>query len=364
MHLNRVIMPEIVLGRRGHPQVIEAYKHFMKGIHKVWNEEEKIHKWLIPAVSDRTTGAPDANLANHHLMCRLFRDNNGKVYYIGKDFAQALSKFDREIPIDTLPKKFYGYIQFAEGALQDDSGFVDGAFVTIATLEDMGYSKEEGDLDSDLGISISYGNLGKDPSMGSPTACKFASVLKRLHTVEHLYDSTAHVDDQISQELVASLIKGAKQPAERTEKIIKDLRLPVIRAIINTIVYIHSADPDLEKLAPLDQFSNKKRSEVRKTQSVENHLSVPVTLVGWKYHAANAYTVDQTKVSAHMRWQRCGVKNSQVKLIFINEHIRRYRKETQDEEPTDQSSGLTTTYTDSSVGHTNNCSDHSTSMAT
>ena len=171
-------------------------------------------------------------------MCRLFRDNNGKVYYIGKDFAQALSKFDREIPIDTLPKKFYGYIQFAEGALQDDSGFVDGAFVAVATLEEMGYGKEEGDLDSDLGISISHGNLGKDPALGSPTACKFASVLKRLHTIESLYDSTDHVDDHISQELVADLIKGTNQLPEKSQKIVKDLRLPVIRAIINTIVYI------------------------------------------------------------------------------------------------------------------------------
>jgi hypothetical protein len=332
MNLNRIIFPEIILGRRGNPEVIKTYKTFMKQIFKRWDESAGREKWLIPAVKDPFTGRPDENLANHHLLSKVFKEKNGKTYYLNKDFAVALSKIDREIPVDILPRNFIGYIQFADGALCDDTGEVDGALVWISTLGEIGYGSEPGYTSEDLAISISYGNRSIDPETGPPTVCKFASVLRKLSTMEDLYDLTEHKDESyLSNPSALSLIKGPKNLGGS----VKDLRLPVLRAILNAVIYVHSADPELEKLAPLKDFTNTKRAELKKKHSVHNNLTVPVTLLHWNYHSETIYSMDQTIVSAHLRWQRCGVGLSQVKLILIKEHARKFKN-------TVSSLGLTT----------------------
>lgn len=102
--------------------------------------------------------------------------------------------------------------------------------------------------------------------------------------------------------------------------------MQLYRFLINALVYIKSGDPDLRDYTPPKKpanFSGRERAWVRANR--ENSL-YPMTLVGFGYKKPNLRHVDESAVTGHFRWQPYGTGRTQVKLIWISAHVRKYEK--------------------------------------
>ena len=200
--------------------------------------------------------------------------------------------------------------QFASGALKDDTGPISGAIVVIDTIDGLGYRNKTGSDDNDLALSLSYYGIDEDhPEMGPTVVTKLSCPLSRSKVA-----GITNAIDELN-------LEGHRDPEERRAS-----RLPVYRAIINALIYLRSADPEIMKLRPLAELTNKKRVEEKHRVPVHNELTVPISVLNWGYHEGNSYSVDSSFVQTHMRWQRCGPGLSQVKLVWVREHERRYKK--------------------------------------
>jgi hypothetical protein len=96
-----------------------------------------------------------------------------------------------------------------------------------------------------------------------------------------------------------------------------------MNGIVNTAVYVNSQDPEIEELRPLRLYDRKQLSQIENTKR-ENLCTLPVRLVHWGYY--RRYHVGSTTVSGHFRWQPCGVGLKDVKLVWIEDHVRNYNQ--------------------------------------
>ena len=95
-----------------------------------------------------------------------------------------------------------------------------------------------------------------------------------------------------------------------------------ISFVAKCMLYINSGEPDLVKEAvtkPNSKNEKKIRNHWKKNYPFE------LIRVGYGFHG-KTYSVDSTEVSGHFRWQPCGVGRQQLKLIWIDEHIRNYKR--------------------------------------
>lgn len=97
---------------------------------------------------------------------------------------------------------------------------------------------------------------------------------------------------------------------------------PIVEYALRCIAYIRSADPDLRHLRPeIPKHASERKLKAFKAT---NPNLFPVTWVSWDWKRPRVFGVDETSVTGHFRWQRCGKNNSQVKLIWIDEHVRHF----------------------------------------
>lgn len=91
---------------------------------------------------------------------------------------------------------------------------------------------------------------------------------------------------------------------------------------VKSALYIKSGDPDLQpEIAP--KYPTTKKAKKLKAFA-RNHCLFDVINVGYSYHN-RLYHVDGTQVSGHFRWQPYGPGMTKVKLIWIEEHERKYK---------------------------------------
>jgi hypothetical protein len=100
------------------------------------------------------------------------------------------------------------------------------------------------------------------------------------------------------------------------------------RLLAAVIMYIHSGQPDVSSF--IKSMRRKEKNKLTKKldlhpESVEA-FDHEVHFVGMNWKKPIHYHVDGTIVKGHFRWQPCGVRNSQVKLIWINEHERNFKQ--------------------------------------
>jgi hypothetical protein len=97
--------------------------------------------------------------------------------------------------------------------------------------------------------------------------------------------------------------------------------------VMKCLMYIHSGDPDLRAYrAPRAETQNPKKLR-RFAKDHANQSLVNMTLVGYDFKKGVVYTKDETSVTGHFRWQPYGPARMQVKLIWIDEHVRHFKTE-------------------------------------
>ena len=92
---------------------------------------------------------------------------------------------------------------------------------------------------------------------------------------------------------------------------------------LKCLVYINSAEPDLvNTTAPVCE----KKNPAKRRKFYKSICPYNITNIGYAFHG-RTYSIDETSVVGHYRWQPCGPEKSQVKLIWIDEHSRTYGKD-------------------------------------
>lgn len=97
-----------------------------------------------------------------------------------------------------------------------------------------------------------------------------------------------------------------------------------VQYILKCLLYINSGDPDLREFKPAPKPKNAKAI---KRWRRENLATVPIILVGFDYKKPRQFASGESFVNTHERWQPYGPGKSLVKLIWVKEHTRHYKKE-------------------------------------
>ena len=229
---------------------------------------------------------------------------NTPTYKISENFFKLVKTLNRGIPCRSVQlHNKYKYFIF------NDTEF-EGAFVTSWDFSDAwDYDNERDTIENNfLGLKIALTNKEYDPTNMKVFNMAIVGSEFNIENIDH--------------------VKNTKEMGGRETSCIIysgddiDKYYPTIVGILNTLIYLNSKDPDIEQLKPLRLY-NKKQLRIIGESKSKSVATVPIKLVGWSYYGRN-YSVDETMVSGHLRWQPCGVKNTDVKLIWINEHSRGY----------------------------------------
>ena len=322
MDLDVITHPEIVAGKRGLQSAIDIYKHLIPKVDVV-DGGVRLTDELIEL-------SKDENLIEHMVLCKTYVKNKGQTYFIPADFAKALAKMDAAIPVEYLPDHFIGYFHFADGnVINDGEENVIGAYVFIGNASEIGVYHKSGDP-KEKTIAVSYINEATSRAEGAPKffpigrfcgpalGQKVAEIVKSGLTSDCLDVEWRRVDGKATP---MPIVKEGITPTKLKE------RISVYRLAINAALYVSSTGADIMKLPPLKTMTHSKRKEWRDRYPVRNQGQSTLTVLNWGYaKGIKTFGVDSTMVETHMRWQPCGPKWSEVKLIWVREHERRYSK--------------------------------------
>jgi hypothetical protein len=289
VRFNKLLHCEIVLDKRGPEHMRQVYKNALSQIS------------FIPGVGFRGTPAirslPDHNVMDQLFILKKYVLERPPIYHVGRDFLQAMSGISNEIPVELLPKRFFAYLSFADHAIRDEEDWVEGAYVFIGSGLEAALRPQE---HNDYVLWIHY-------------TTKSQSLVRLCVELKH-----GRIDDLVAAAIKDDFTLGGAIPTDPKDT---EARLPVWRAVINLVMYINSVDPDLVLTPPASTL----KPAAKKAASVQNQCTLPITLVSWNYHAPHYHNVDKSFVNTFQRWQRVGPQLSQVKLIWVTEHARRYK---------------------------------------
>lgn len=99
-------------------------------------------------------------------------------------------------------------------------------------------------------------------------------------------------------------------------KVYKDL----VSFCIKCLIYISSSEPDLHPEKG-EQTNKKTLTKIKKFH--RNHCPFDLIKVGYAFHGRH-YSINETGVRGHFRWQPCGEGMKEIKLIWIDEHVRHF----------------------------------------
>ena len=230
---------------------------------------------------------------------------NKKIYAVGKDFFSAIASVENDLPMDILPDTFTAYIACPNqdvirlyNTVQKIFDPVVGFYVTFIKRQNR------------VGMAI-FPHVGDDDENGNPTL------------------DAAPVAGELKITLDAKNGKVQMQGSEFPEKVAKTLSY----VTLNLIAYINSSQPDITWMKPKASMGAKERKEhLAKGHYTSSTLSVPIRLISWGWMKPRQYTTAEWTRKMHLRWQRFGKNNSEVKLIWIAATVAQRRRTTGEDE--------------------------------
>lgn len=305
MNFNEVLLPEIVLGKRGSKALQQCYKELLSEI--------VLHDDGVE-VKDNLRSLGDQNLFRHLYITKFCTSRKFNTYHVGADFLKALNSIDRDIPMDLLPDDFCAYINFSKNQIKDDDGYIDGAFVYVGYEGSKVFKPE---FHGKKSLFITYINSSEQEGMYQTG--NIAMSLEDHDSIKNLLDTAKTFD---------SAFKSKWAVPEDVSKI----RNRIFLTIINTVLYIHSENPKIDRVSPFVKGGKLSKNEIRRTGGVVNECSLPIIFVHRLYTRRRVYEADSSFIESFPRWQRCGPGFSRIKLVWVKEHERHYNKEIKGEE--------------------------------
>jgi hypothetical protein len=305
MNLQNVLYPEIILNKRGDAKQREFLHLFLNNIRQT---DEGVYCQFPPGLAHVAT---DPNYSSHFSLCKRFIDTEAPTYHICKDFAEALMSIpDREIPVDFL-SDFFGYISFPQDTVTDGADWVEGALVYIGVADR---------------------TTAMAPHLYGKRMLWMTYVCKQTETSNPIMPSIGKLIVELKKDTVGNLAASVPQEdrmhhgnvIEELEDTDRTARSQITRLCLNTVLYLSSQEPVVHSLHPTFGKSISQRKK-HKVGDFINSCTVPVIAVNWEYKKSRNYTTDQTFVVSHPRWQRCGPNLSQIKLVWVKEHVRTFK---------------------------------------
>lgn len=228
------------------------------------------------------------------------------VYKIARNFGQHLNKTKLDVPTKLMPVKVGKtyMLEFPENIVffGPDGEVYHNCIVAFGFYEDKAMSKQEFKMvdPSEVPPNVGFTLQICAPDVGGKEMVASISVM-----------------DIASQD---SIQKSIDLFVERYGK----MHFPheMVSYIAKCILYIESGEPDLHPEGRMAETRNHKKQRALQHKDL---YPFPIIRVGYGFHNRE-YHVDSALVSGHFRWQPYGPQLSQVKLIWIDEHTRNYRK--------------------------------------
>lgn len=307
--LKEILHPEIVLGRRGTAKQFALYQttlpmcEFVEG--RGWKSDLKSQFGM------------DDTFEQHILMAKKFKAEKPKSYRLGKDFAEILSNVKNDIPIDRLPERFFGYVSVPRGVLSDDTGAIYGAYIYIGDAQETPVANVE------YGKKVLWMSMVGESPHGEDDFSVQHTLMELKGSFDEMYLSLKGIETDMKLFIAEGKLNGERTVTETVDEL-KEMRLKSARCFINTVLYIHSLEPNIDHLRPTNNMTNSERKKVGDPHI--NMCSIPVHAINWGYK--RAHSVEETFRREHPRWQRCGTGLSDIKLVMVKGHIVRYQKAT------------------------------------
>lgn len=353
--IDEVLHPEVMMGKRGDeieyvhyqrvfrrfartsggfrvfsPIVVDPSKSKIKTkTLKISPEQEKRFEDFISY-----TGLSDNFCKLGWAVQKQFMESGSRCFYIPASFGRALGKMDKELPIEVFgDRTFCAYFHFGKGALHDEEGPVQEAYLFVGPAKMICVAPgdtEELVIDVSKSIFDQMDRFEKNNVEALNT--RIVAIVYNCRDSKGVLSgfSTAWFPlerKSLEQALAPAVIKDygflGKELSVSDASLKK--RKVVQRAILNAGIYVHSNDPDIQRLRPQNELSKKQKKEEKKKCPVDNLCTVPVSVLSWSYYG-RAYSKESSFVDSFLRWQRCGHKLSEVKLVWVKAHERRYKK--------------------------------------
>lgn len=231
-----------------------------------------------------------------------FIDAWGKFYRIGKDFGESLSTANLKVAVRYLHVTDVTYcIQFPDGmtfeTLSGDHIFE--AYVSVAN-----------NTRAKLGVGLNVGRVAdKVLQIHFPSCYPDGRIRKNI------------AGQRLTVALNTDSIEDAILEQNESEHAIK---FDCINFILKCLLYIQSGEPDLRHLKSRKHTMNDRKWKQFSTAN-KNESALDWTLVGYDFKKPKTYSVDQTIVVGHYRWQPYGTGLEKVKLVWIHSHLRTYK---------------------------------------
>jgi hypothetical protein len=303
MRFERVLHPEIVLGLRGSRSFLEFYKKlgeslFVKDGSTIINYDrnDSISQLLFS----------DEIFRKHYLLTQEFKKSRGNVFYLNKNLVEALGSIDREIPIDLLPPRFSGYFLFEEGSVFDEETEIEGGYVSVTDGAEAGMIEEYWGTPV---LWMSY--IPKTENHGFGPISSLLCELTR-EKLSQIIERTPTKD---------VILHSRIEPDEKT----REKRNRIWRILLNSTIYLHASGVSIQKCPSFSSLGISKKELKRRKISL-NLTKVPIFLVDKSFSIKREYSVDQTVVRSHFRFQRHGKESKEVKLVLVREHERYYKQ--------------------------------------
>ena len=259
---------------------------------------------IIGKVSPLYQIAPTGVSASNYQFIQQFIQQGTNIFKIGVDFGKQLFHAKMNLPsADVLrPDGINRLIEFPRGfELPVHTGEVAKSFFMCL-------------FDTSKGIPSSNNKISKT----SKFMVLSIPIFKEDGTFSKAYDYL-----QLGFEEGETLEDSLERAKKNSTSAIND---KLFEYAIKILLYIQSGDPDLRHLRPTPKPKSNKRKH-RLAWERENVCSVPVTYVGYDWRKSTHWRNQDVSVVGHFRWQPFGPNRSQVKLIWIDEHTRQYKRQ-------------------------------------
>lgn len=322
MNFNEPLHPEIVLQKKGKPYLKNLYKKILSNveIHQKATHKQYELKPGFPEIG----GVKDEVMTSHMCLVKLWSQSGQKVYHVPPDFTECLQKIDVKIPVKHLPDNFCAFINFSNSDIDDGDDVVQGAYVYYGSTRNTIMAVRYPDELNRKSIWISYVGYPIGDNEDNPRFGDFKNTVEDGMTVRDIAEQIenhyrrndyGYVDTDINPDTF-------------------DSRVNVYKMIFNTLLYINSYEPVLEHCRPFVKKKGKNGmslTKLRKAGRSINESSLPITIVNGSYHKELInYTDTTTHVHSYMRWQPCGPQFSMIKLIWVKDHQRNYKKKVEE----------------------------------
>ena len=263
----------------------------------VYKKNRKIFPFKIDNLTEvnQDNDLTSIRLMAFHDMRRAIIEKEMPLFRVGKDFMKVMSSIRKHVPVGQICKKYHSIYIHTPDFIIGDQGY-NGAYVL--------------------------------PFVGDEYTRKWVMMFltpnDEYSIMRTAFQCSATKDgliDFFKFEEKGSLFANheAQQMSEATRA--------ALAGILNCAIYANSQDPDIELMRPLKTYS-KKDLETMPSLKKENLCTLPVRLLNWEYHTGRQYSIGEGSVTGHWRWQPCGPEKKDVKLIWIDEHVRHYDQQT------------------------------------